>query len=289
MCTADPGAAKSPIWRQSDHYGGISVADSAFETAMTFAGQVRDIDDVSALRAHFTDAALHLGFEHWAVARFSPPFRPEESDLIIDGFGRDWRSLYVRERHYEVDPIFHAALKHTLPMAWSEFGDARTLTRRQRAMLRDAHRFGLVDGISLPLRFEEMGTVVVSMAAPQHDLDKPVRHAFHLIALHTGEVLRRLLPRQAKQPVGEPSAASPQKSVPADVDARTDAVSLTDREREILNLLSKGDSIEDAAEKLDISKRTVRFHINNVRAKYDVATTMQAVVRALADDQLSVN
>ena len=55
---------------------------------------------------------------------------------------------------------------------------------------------------------------------------------------------------------------------------------LTDREREVLELLARGDSNADIARRLDISAKTVRNHVSNVFAKLQVSDRAQAIVRA---------
>jgi DNA-binding NarL/FixJ family response regulator len=55
---------------------------------------------------------------------------------------------------------------------------------------------------------------------------------------------------------------------------------LTDREREILDLIARGDSNSDIARHLHISPKTVSNHISNIFNKLQVADRAQAIVRA---------
>ena len=55
---------------------------------------------------------------------------------------------------------------------------------------------------------------------------------------------------------------------------------LTDREREILNLIARGESNADIARTLTISVKTVRNHVSNIFSKLQVADRSQAVIRA---------
>jgi DNA-binding NarL/FixJ family response regulator len=54
---------------------------------------------------------------------------------------------------------------------------------------------------------------------------------------------------------------------------------LTDREIEALTWVTKGKSSTDIAVLMNISERTVNFHINNVIHKLGVATRVQAAIR----------
>lgn len=55
---------------------------------------------------------------------------------------------------------------------------------------------------------------------------------------------------------------------------------LTDREREILVLIGRGESNASIAEELSISVKTVRNHVSNIYNKLQVADRAQAAIRA---------
>ena len=57
--------------------------------------------------------------------------------------------------------------------------------------------------------------------------------------------------------------------------------SLTEREREILEALSKGMTNQQLATNLDISLNTVKFHLKNLYGKLDVESRSQAVAKYL--------
>ena len=55
---------------------------------------------------------------------------------------------------------------------------------------------------------------------------------------------------------------------------------LTEREREILDLIARGESNSDIAERLHIRPKTVGNHISNIFSKLHVADRAQAIIRA---------
>ncbi len=55
---------------------------------------------------------------------------------------------------------------------------------------------------------------------------------------------------------------------------------LTEREREILNLIAQGHSNTEIATRLVLSPNTVRNYVSNVFSKLQVADRAQAIIRA---------
>jgi len=59
-------------------------------------------------------------------------------------------------------------------------------------------------------------------------------------------------------------------------------VDLSPREIDVLTWSARGKTSDEISGILDLSKRTVDFHMDNARAKLGVATRIQAVVKAIA-------
>lgn len=64
--------------------------------------------------------------------------------------------------------------------------------------------------------------------------------------------------------------------------------SLSKREGEILHLLAKGKSNGDISTVLNISERTVKFHINSIMKKLNAHNRTHAVIIALQGDLVEI-
>ncbi len=71
-----------------------------------------------------------------------------------------------------------------------------------------------------------------------------------------------------------------------DVSSRAARFELTRREREILTLLASCMSTDVIAERLSISTRTVRNHVNNILGKLDVHSRLEAVTYSIKNGLL---
>lgn len=64
---------------------------------------------------------------------------------------------------------------------------------------------------------------------------------------------------------------------------------LTDREKEVFNLLIENKNTKEIANILKISEKTVRNHISNAIQKLGVKGRAQAVIELLKLEELSIN
>lgn len=63
---------------------------------------------------------------------------------------------------------------------------------------------------------------------------------------------------------------------------------LTNREKEVFNLLIQNNTTKDIAEKLNISEKTVRNHISNAIQKLGVKGRAAAVVELIRMEEISL-
>jgi two-component system nitrate/nitrite response regulator NarL len=145
-------------------------------------------------------------------------------------------------------------------------------------------------GIDLGIRILEArpGTVVVALA-DEHErrlADRAMRAGFRGF-LTTDMPLNKLLAAMDAAARGRvviaPTGPSRTMPDPADVGVGTEGPTeqLTVREREILMLLVQGRSTKEMARRLDLSRHTVRTHIQNILSKLGVHSRLEAAAYAL--------
>lgn len=101
---------------------------------------------------------------------------------------------------------------------------------------------------------------------------------------------RRLL-KHFRVPVNETPAkagpdAAPQPPPPVDDDPPLKP--LSDREKEILQLIAKGISNSEAAKMLGLSKATIRTHLEHIYRKLEVTNRVEAVTEGIRKGLISV-
>jgi DNA-binding NarL/FixJ family response regulator len=126
--------------------------------------------------------------------------------------------------------------------------------------------FGLDEYIVEALRAGASGFITKDV--PADDLVRAVRVVAAGEALLTPAVTRQLLDRVARR-------------LPAPVGQTPESLAdLTDREREVLELLARGMSNAEIAEALVVGDATVKTHVSNVLMKLGLRDRVQAVVLA---------
>jgi DNA-binding NarL/FixJ family response regulator len=129
-------------------------------------------------------------------------------------------------------------------------------------------------GVIVVTMFEDDDSVFAAMragargyilkGADQAELLRTIQAVARGEALFGPAIARRLMSFFAARPTS-PSPLFPE---------------LTDREREILNLIAQGRDNAAIAQQLVISLKTVRNHVSNIFSKLQVADRAQAIVRA---------
>jgi DNA-binding NarL/FixJ family response regulator len=126
--------------------------------------------------------------------------------------------------------------------------------------------FGLDDYIVEALRAGASGFITKDV--PAEDLVRAVRVVAAGDALLTPGITRQLLDRVARR-LPAPVAGGPQM-----------LEVLTDREREVFELLARGMSNAEIADALIVGEATVKTHVSSVLMKLDLRDRVQAVVLA---------
>ncbi|MFN2556451.1 MAG: response regulator [Nitriliruptorales bacterium] len=196
-------------------------------------------------------------------------------------------------------PIFRDGLRGTLSsaddmeiVAEAESGEAAVElvdTHQPDVVVMDLHMPGL-HGIEATRRIVQrsphVGVLVLTMFEDDASLFAAIRagaRGYLLKGADKAEILRAIRAVGAGEAIFGPTVArrvieyfsAPQLPGPP-----LPFPQLTEREREVLDLIAQGHNNEAIARKLFLSPKTVRNHVSNIFAKLQVADRAQAIVRA---------
>lgn len=220
---------------------------------------MQSADNAGQLLEYINTYAKQCGFAHVAYVMRVPLLNGTVKWLSFGSLPQEWIDHYAARKYADVDPLVRKALNSIEPLVWSAklFSDAPQIWV-------DAQRFNLKVGISQPCWAAQgvFGMLSFLRSGP---------------ALSSGEI--SMLRRQMQI-----AANLLHLSMYEHLDIPTmncvSEVNLTMREREILRWTSEGKTAEIIGTILNISTRTVNFHISNVLTKLVAVNKVQAVAKA---------
>jgi len=182
-------------------------------------------------------------------------------DMVTFGIGTDWVNAYRQSQSVAKDPIVLAALESKHPISWNSA--AKVAINNDRKAFRDsvfrqhALSAGLEYGHIVCMRSNYVAQVLSVTA---------VTTGKRPISQYQGLLLNILLPHLNEILIRQGFTVSPL---------------LSERETEVLRWATDGKSNWEAAKILNISERTVKFHLRNIYRKLEVNNRSQAVAEAM--------
>ena len=183
---------------------------------------------------------------------------------MITRFPEEWETRYAQKEYFLSDNMVLAAMKKKEPVLWSDhawidgLSDNRNETSRK--ILAEAASFGLSNGwlyCLLGRRSTEFS--FISLGGGEIRKSERSNKILNYLLPHLGESIKRIIFGQNKKQVG-----------------------LTNREHEILTWTAAGKSAWEISVILNISSRTVEFHMANVLKKLDAVKAGQAIAKAFS-------
>lgn len=203
------------------------------------------------------------GFDKVLFRLTGPRHARREFTLVESNYPDGWREHYDAERYVYVDPVVSHCLAGSLPLVW----DAQVFAAAaHQALYRDACSYGIRAGVSFPMHGPNGESGLLCFAA-----DMAPDAAF----LRDVEAM---LPDLAL--VRDYAFASGVRfcpTTPAEA-----APKLTPRELEVLGWVMAGKSSWEISKITGCAETTVKFHMGNIRQKFNVNTRQQAVVKAIS-------
>lgn len=214
----------------------------------------------SAIERLLQQTIQSYGLDYFAYVGY-PSVEQIDKPRALTNYPSSWVDHYAKNRYDLIDPVIGQAVNTVLPFDWTLESLADSLTRPQRTFLEEAAQAGIHRGVTIPIQDRHGKAASLTLAARGATSDFLPRiemhqHELHLIAIHLHARLGRK------------------------VEPRTRPL-LTPREIECLQWATKGKSALDTARIMQISRRTVVFHIENAKQKFGVATLPQAIAQGL--------
>lgn len=224
----------------------------------------KTVDDVHDVCSNLCDK---FGFDNFHYGAKIPTSFIRPYHINISGFPSEWWNRYKKKSYVRIDPTVEFCSNHHTPLIWDDLLSLDETEQDDAALvMNEAREFGLKSGVSIPLHSAQGDFVMFSLASKEDysrtksRIQKVLPHA-QLFTGYLHESVRRIY-KDNKIPLSE--------------------VHLTDRETECLLWAAEGKTTWETAQILDISDRTIIFHIQNAVNKLNSVNRSQAIARAVA-------
>lgn len=188
------------------------------------------------------------------------------SDLIyLTNSDDQWVQRYVEEDYSSSDPVIRDCFESRLPIRWTDTYRSNSRTRKESDMMSDAWEHGYCRGLTIPIHGPNGEIGVLSLYSDLKDREflkvtEANQYDVQLITHYLHNDIQTKLKREAIVPL---------------------PVALTNREVEILKWTVEGKTAWEIGSILNITERTVNFHIQNVMEKFGVHNKTQAAAKAV--------
>ncbi|MDR0254011.1 MAG: autoinducer binding domain-containing protein [Brucellaceae bacterium] len=203
--------------------------------------------------------AVRLGFEYYSFVLRIPQSLTRPKIQGFDNYSENWRVYYARNECILTDPAIQQAMRSSKPVVWTEklYQQNKILWQELR---RDGHSVGITQSCWGPqsiagfLSFSR-GSGAISKAELS-ELEPELRQLSLSLFTQVYDLYHLDETYNAEDQI------------------------ITLREREILRWTGDGKTAEDISIILNITPRTVHFHMNNVLNKLIVSNKVHAVMKA---------
>jgi LuxR family transcriptional regulator, quorum-sensing system regulator BjaR1 len=232
---------------------------SAFE----YIDRLQTISDPAQIQSAFIEALAEFGIVNFALLEIAPDPDSFQRNVINDSMPDGWKRRYFEQQYSKFDPCVAEVMTNLEPFLWSEALSKSRAEKVQRQIFHEAAEFQLNEGMCIPIYGPNRYVAFATLTGAHMELAPSARTALHVMALYTHNRLVKLV-RNSK------------RSQPA----------LTPREADCLRWVAQGKSDWEIGEILKISERTAHWYIECAKRKLGVATRIQAVMNAVANNLL---
>lgn len=227
------------------------------ESQLTQLSYTTDIENAYRIALGF---AKNIGFKFFAFSTTYQTKNNQVNTIRRNNYPVDWNNEYEQKNLRSIDPVVAHCHRSMLPILWSE-----NLFSNVPSLWEDLVAQGLEHGWSQSFHDEESGLCSILSLARSHcpitamELYENLGFSVFMCS-HLHSLVAQSLPKRSAKP------ATPH---------------LSPREIDVLELAAAGKTADESARILNLSARTIHFHIQSSIDKLGVNNKIAAIIAAL--------
>jgi DNA-binding CsgD family transcriptional regulator len=227
--------------------------------------------DVEQLFSSYSQAVEEFGYDRVLLALISdhPRLQQAAQHGILSSYPDDWVEYYLSQDYDKIDPVRLEISRQITPFTWKQLQDREDISARQRLLFTEAADAHLYDGLGMPLHGPEGTNAGIGLASSSRGVtcDQQTLWAIYNLSVQFYANYWRLNEKRS---------------------SRSNRITLTSRENEILCWLATGSTKVEIADKLRISYHTVDYHTRRILYKFKAKSVTAAVHFATAQGYVTL-
>jgi len=233
--------------------------------------KVQKCENLEQVHQVCADFCLDLGFDFFHYGARIPVSFSNPRFVFVSGYPDQWWDHYINNAYLYKDPtVLHCANRVT-PFFWNKPLELLANSSADENVIFEAREFGLRAGISIPVHGATGETAIFSVVSGKDstkhlqliDAQTPKLHMF---SGYLHETINRV-------------TESGKFTNPM--------LKLSQREKDCLSWSADGKTAWEISQILNISERTVVFHLRNATEKLGVSNKAHAIARAVLEGYIS--
>ncbi|MDQ7019577.1 MAG: LuxR C-terminal-related transcriptional regulator [Robiginitomaculum sp.] len=229
-------------------------------------GRAPDTKTLVALFRHYLDENSLGPFTLAEICSAGEDWR---KNLILGTIPNAYLEEYFATNSFFDSPTFRATQYSCKPVSFDKIFDIALLSRRGHKIYNRAKRAGFEHGYCFPLKGRSCRPTMMYISGDFKNIDAQALMLMEMVILAFYRRACDLFPGSELQGIRHNGG-------------------LSDRERETLSWVAQGKTDWEIAQLLEISERTVHYHIENAKKKMMVPTRLQAVVEAIRNLEILI-
>lgn len=242
---------------------------SAFQELVDLTLRAESVEDLHGICSKICEA---FDFSYFIYGTRLPTSFIKPQIAVISGFPADWWAHYKACGYMRIDPTIAHCARRLTPLLWKDIkDDPKDPQRTVQKLLAESRDYGLRSGVSFPAHGGAGESAILSLvseaehAKAEHRIIEALPYG-HLLTGYIHEAAKRVFTHR---------------------DLPIARVQLTPREKECLQWAAEGKTTWETAKILNISERTVIFHIQNATGKLHVSNRQHAIARAVSQNLIT--
>jgi LuxR family transcriptional activator of bioluminescence operon len=192
-------------------------------------------------------------------------------DMCSHNF-RLWHEHYLAEQYNNIDSTLSFVYNNHLPIYWNLKQQLTQATsENERKMREDSIAFGTESGLSIPIHGPHNNFAILLLVQMQNQhcnlQESNAQYEYFIVAHHYYHYIQTHLLDQI---------------------SKTEAFQLTQREIQCLILIAEQYSVKEMSQRLELSERTINFHIQKINKKLGTKNKYQSLAKALEHQLLTL-